>query len=123
VIHLNMCDEAVVIRAAQLLDAAGVHPDDPEHEGWSMSFATSITGQAAAVWMRRLRPLMGLRRTAAIDAALDGYHPIRLVDPPPKCVVTDCAEPHKSRGLCHKHYMMWSRDRKGGRAARITPLR
>jgi hypothetical protein len=51
------------------------------------------------------------------------YHPIRLVDPPATCVVPQCSDPHRGRGLCHKHYMMWSRDKTKGREARIAPLR
>jgi len=30
---------------------------------------------------------------------------------------------HRSRGLRHTLYMMWSRDNANGREARITPLR
>lgn len=48
---------------------------------------------------------------------------IRLVDPPPTCVVPGCDRPHESRGLCHKHYMSWLRDVAKGRAPRVTPLR
>jgi hypothetical protein len=73
--------------------------------------------------MRRLRPLMAGRRGAAIDAALAAYHPIRLTPAPARCIVSGCERPHRGRGLCHKHYMSWSRDRKRGRAPRVTPLR
>jgi hypothetical protein len=73
--------------------------------------------------MRRLRPFMGIRRTAAIDAALAAYHPIRLIDPPERCVVDGCDDPHRSRGLCHRHYMSWMRDVAKGRTPRVTPLR
>ena len=123
VIKLEMCDEAVVIRAAQVMGAPSVQRVDPENEDWSPTFVTALTGHHAATWMRRLRSSMGIRRTAAIDAALSRYHPIRLVDPPATCVVPGCGEPHRGRGLCHKHYMMWSRDKAKGREARIAPLR
>jgi len=118
-----MCAEDVVIRVARLLGAPGIYRDAPSKPEWSPTFSTAITGRDAAEWMRRLRPLMGHRRTAAIDAALAAYKPIRLIDPPEVCVVPGCDNRHESRGLCHKHYMMWSRDRAAGRVQRITPLR
>jgi hypothetical protein len=123
VISLKMCDPGVVARAARLLDAPSVQRREPRQEGWSPTYVAAISGQAAAIWMRRLRSLMGTRRRAAIDAALAAYHPIRLVDAPESCVVPDCDQPHRGRGLCHKHYMMWSRDKAKGREARIDPLR
>jgi hypothetical protein len=75
------------------------------------------------MWMIKLRESMGERRRAAIDNALANYHPIRLIDPPATCIVAGCESPHRGRGLCHKHYMSWSRDVAKGRAPRITPLR
>jgi hypothetical protein len=123
VLKVSMCSEDVVMRASRLIAAASVTVHEPEHEGWSVVYAAAISGSSAAEWMRRLRSLMGRRRTEAIDAALAVYHPIRLVDPPDSCVIPDCGEPHRGRGLCHKHYMMWSRDRAKGRVARIAPLR
>jgi hypothetical protein len=123
VIGLNMCDQEIVTRAAGMLGAPSVNRREARQEDWSPTYVTAISGQAAATWMRRLRGLMGKRRRAAIDAALAEYHPIRLVVAPASCVVPDCEDPHRGRGLCHKHYMMWSRDRAKGDAARITPLR
>lgn len=123
VIGLQMCDAGVVARAARLLGASSVWRREPEQVGWSPTYCTAISGQRAAVWMRRLRTSMGTRRAAAIDAALSQYRPIRLVDPPAVCVVPGCSEPHRGRGLCHKHYMMWSRDKAKGREPRIAPLR
>src|SRR5207244_4906431 len=38
----------------------------------------------------------------------------------PTCVVPGCTKPHRSRGLCHAHYMLWSRDLKKGRIPRVT---
>lgn len=123
VLKLTMCTEDVVSKAASLLAAPSVIRKEPEREGWSPSYVAVLSGSDAAEWMRRLRVFMGHRRTEAIDAALSRYHPIRLVDPPETCVVPGCSEPHRGRGLCHKHYMMWSRDKAKGRAARIAPLR
>ena len=122
-IGLQMCDEGVVTRAARFMSAPSVMRREPEKDGWSPTYVAQVTGHLAAIWMRRLRDLMGDRRRGAIDAALAEYHAIRLVDPPASCVVPGCSEPHRGRGLCHKHYMMWSRDKAKGRAARIAPLR
>jgi hypothetical protein len=123
VIAVEMCAEDTVARVARVLGSRRVTLRRPNNERWNLTFTTAVAGAAAARWMRTLRPLMGLRRTAAIDAALAAYHPIRLTEPPAICVVSGCAAPHRSRGLCHAHYMSWSRDVARGRAPRITPLR
>ena len=123
VLKVEMCAEDVVVRASRLFGAPSVARREPDHEGWSPTYVGVISGSDAAVWMRSLRDHMGHRRTEAIDSALAQYHPIRLVDAPESCVVPGCNEPHRGRGLCHKHYMMWSRDKAKGRDARITPLR
>jgi hypothetical protein len=123
VLQLKMCTEDIVSKASRLLASPSVTRQQPRREHWSVVYATSISGSDAATWMRRLRDHMGRRRTEAIDSALAVYQPIRLVDPPASCVVPDCQEPHRGRGLCHKHYMMWSRDQAKGRDARIVPLR
>jgi hypothetical protein len=122
VVKVEMCDHEVIERAAFLLDA-WVWVEGPRAEGWRPTYVAQIAGQHAAEWMRQLRPYMGLRRTAAIDAALSTYQPIRLIAPPLVCVVQGCERPHRSRGLCNTHYMSWSRDRAKGRVPRITPLR
>jgi hypothetical protein len=123
VMSLEMCDEDIVAQAARILGAVGVRSREPEYEGWSATYIAKITGDQAAEWMRRIRGSVGLRRSAAIDAALAAYNPIRLTDAPPICVVTGCGRLHRSRGLCHTHYMSWSRDRARGRTPRVTPLR
>jgi hypothetical protein len=122
VIKVEMCEREVIDRAAGLLDAT-VWVVPPGTEGWRPTYVAQIAGHRAAEWMRALRPYLGLRRTAAIDAALGAYTPIRLVEVPSVCVVPGCDRPHRSRGLCHKHYMSWSRDLIKGRTPRITPLR
>jgi len=125
-ISATMCDRDVLERAAKIIGIPTVSPKEDARSaerGWTPGFQISITGAGAADWMRRLRSSMGQRRTREIDLAIATYHPIRLTDPPPSCVVTACGKPHRSRGLCHKHYMKWDRDRKSGRVPRIEPLR
>ncbi len=122
----SMCDRDVLGRAAAIMGIPNVWPKDVvrnEDRGWSPAFEIGITGARAAAWMRTLRPWMGLRRSAAIDRALAAYHPIRLTVAPEHCILSGCDDPHRGRGLCHKHYMTWDRDRKAGKAPRITPLR
>lgn len=126
VISMQMCDLEVVQRAATILSIERVSRKDVERNrerGWSPAFYVAIGGARAAEWMRELRPAMGQRRASQIDHALAQYRPIRLTEAPPHCVVADCREPHRGRGLCHKHYMKWDRDRKAGGIPRITPLR
>jgi hypothetical protein len=118
-----MCEEEVVLRAARILGADNVHAREPENETWSVTHIARITGHQAAEWIRRLRGRMGARRSAAIEAALGSYSPIRLLEVPSICVVPGCNRPHRSRGLCHAHYMSWWRDRTRGRTPRVTPLR
>ena len=122
VIKVEMCEQEVIERAARLFDTR-VWVVPPGAEGWRPTYVAQIAGRHAAEWMRALRPYMGLRRTAAIDAALSAYHPVRLIAPPLVCVVEGCERPHRARGLCNTHYMSWSRDRAKGRVPRITPLR
>jgi len=122
VIKVEMCDQEVIERAARLLETR-VWLVPPGTEGWRPTYVAQIAGHRAAEWMRAVRPFMGLRRTAAIDAALSAYQPVRLIAPPLICVVEGCERPHRARGLCNTHYMSWFRDRAGGRTPRITPLR
>jgi hypothetical protein len=122
-IVVKMTDEAVIAKASKIIGAPAVWRAEPRDPRWNVNFVAAVTGRGAARWMRELRPFMGLRRTAAIDAALAAYHPIRLTEPPAICVVSGCAAPHRSRGLCQTHYMSWSRDVARGRTPRVTPLR
>jgi hypothetical protein len=122
-VSLEMCDEDIVLRVAQMLGAACVQLREPKHASWNVTYIARVTGRQAAEWMRRLGHQMGSRRSAVIDAALVLYHPIRLSEVPITCVVPNCGRPHRSRGLCHRHYMSWSRDRAKGQLPRVTPLR
>lgn len=122
-ITLQMCSRDIVERVGHMIDAPSIRTSTPKNIAWNPTYSIQIAGASAAAWMRTLRPYMGERRTAAIDAALAAYSPIRLVDPPDTCVVPGCGAPHRSRGLCHKHYMSWLRDVAKGRTPRVTPLR
>ena len=122
VIKVEMCEQDVVERVADLLNTR-LWVEAARTERWRPTYVAQIAGHHAAGWMGALRPYMGLRRTAAIDAALAVYNPIRLTEVPLTCVVPGCERPHRSRGLCNTHYMRWSRDRAKGRPPRITPLR
>lgn len=123
ILDLQMSDEEVVRMAATLVDAVSVRRITPRDPRWSPTFSWRLVGPRAAATMRAVRTYMGQRRGCAIDLALARYRPIRLTAPPATCVVPSCEQPHKSRGLCHKHYMMWMRDRASGCTQRITPLR
>ena len=125
-ISLHMCDLDVLQRAASMMGASSVYAyADRRAKGrqWSQMYGLAVSGTRAASEMVRLRTFMGGRRSRQIDEALSSYEPIRLVSPPPICVVRACERPHESRGLCHKHYMSWHRDRRRGREPRVTPLR
>jgi len=122
-ISVEMTSRDVVDRAARILAAPSVTAVEPDNAGWTVTYRAAIAGAAAVTWMQRLRPLMGARRGAAIDDALDRYYPIRLTELPKRCVVPGCDDVPRARGLCHKHYMSWSRDVRRGRAPRVKPLR
>lgn len=125
-VSVQMCDRDVLERAAEVVGGASVFDMNgarAAERGWSPAYGVAVTGARAADLMRELRPFMGARRSHEIDVALAAYQPIRLTKAPEHCVVTACDKPHRGRGLCHKHYMKWDRDRKAGKEPRIMPLR
>jgi hypothetical protein len=123
VLQITMCDEDVVRRAATMLGAASVRVRQPRNSRWNLTYVAKISGYPAADMMRALHDLMGARRRAAIDKALAMHRPIQLRAAPEHCIVDGCDAPHRGRGLCHKHYMSWSRDVAKGRTPRVRPLR
>lgn len=72
-----MTDEDVVARVAALLGISYHRSDRGAARGWKPCFVFHMKGGRAVEWMRKLRPLMGIRRQAQIDAALQGYIPVR----------------------------------------------
>jgi len=95
VVSVHMSDAAVIFRAAPVLEADAVSMREPEQPAWRPTYVAKVGGARAADW----------------------------VNPPGSCVVAGCERPTRARGVCHTHYMMWSRDRAKGRDARIVPLR
>lgn len=71
-ISLEMCDEDVVARAANLLNSNyfSLHPRNPKHK---MSYKLSKRASGAYEMMRLLKPLMGQRRSDRIAQCLDWY--------------------------------------------------
>jgi hypothetical protein len=123
-ISVEMCDRATVARAAAMLGATAIWRDagDPDR-GWQPTYITKVSGNRALPWMSRVHPLMGKRRTVAIDQALASWTPIRLWPAPRDCTVPDCRRPHRARGLCHAHYMRWCRYKAAGKDPGFQPLR
>ena len=123
-ISIEMCDRESVVRAAAMLGAKSVtRGPDRSARGWRPTYRAKISGNRARPWLVELRPLMGSRRQAAVDAALDSWSPLRLPRAPSACSVAGCVRPHRSRGLCHAHYMRWSRYRRSGRDPGFKSLR
>lgn len=123
-IGVEMCDRPTVARVADMLGATGISRDDGGAEkGWSPTYRIKISGNRARPWMTRLRPFMGERRRSAIDRALASWQPVRLWPAPTTCVVPGCVRPHRSRGLCHAHYMRWTRYRAAGKDPGFGPVR
>lgn len=123
-ISVEMGDLQTIERAASLLGATGIFKDESGVDrGWNRTYSAKISGNRARPWMIRLRPLMGRRRRKAIDRALASWIPVRLWPAPASCIVPGCGRPHRGRGLCHAHYMRWSRSRAQGKDPGFQPLR
>lgn len=73
VIKLQMKDEDVVRRAAKLMGTTSCSESEPDNPKWSKTYITYVRGGKAIELMRRLRPYMGIRRQAQIDAALASH--------------------------------------------------
>jgi len=74
-IVISMTDRDVIGHAARLLNGNDVYPLPPDKRGRSKlpAFRAGVSGKEAAGLMRAMRPWMGERRGAAIDAILAEY--------------------------------------------------
>lgn len=59
VIKVDMCDQAVIRRAARILGTSSVWSAMARRADWRPTYATAVSGNAAAPWMRRLRAVHG----------------------------------------------------------------
>jgi len=73
IVKLEMKDEDVVLRAAELMGATSCSTAKRDNPKWSTTYIISVRGSRAIALMRRLRPHMGLRRQAQIDAAIGSH--------------------------------------------------
>jgi len=76
-ISLQMTDEDIVARAAELLGRKPYSHTDRRQKmmGWKQTYQVSLRGTKALEIMRTIRPLMGIRRRAQIDSAIASYSP------------------------------------------------
>jgi hypothetical protein len=74
VIQITMADEDVIKRVAQMFQRS-MYTVPPRREGWLTTYGVRVKGSGAVVWMRKLRPLLGLRRRAQVDRAIASYAP------------------------------------------------
>ncbi len=73
-ISVQMTDSDIIARIAKVFGVSfcKCRPQASHHRS---SFRVSVSGRKAAMWMVRLRPLMGVRRQGQIDAALACHNP------------------------------------------------
>ena len=74
-VSIAMTDEDIIVRVALLLGVKH-HPSGQARcaaKGWTPAFNACLKGSRAVTLMEQLRPLMGKRRQAQIDAALACY--------------------------------------------------
>ncbi len=70
-------DFDVAARAAALLGTRPVIRCKPRQAHHKQAYQVCITGARARAWMYKLRPLMGTRRQAQIDRAIQSFDPGR----------------------------------------------
>lgn len=75
-VALEMTDEDVVAKVANLLEISYRQTKNRKPGIWKRSFFLQLRGKRAVVLMKELYPLMGLRRKAQIDRALAAYDPL-----------------------------------------------
>lgn len=72
IVSCRMTDRDVVERVAQLFGTAVMAIDKGRYR---TEFAATLKGERAVAFMADIRPLMGMRRQQAIDAAVGSYRP------------------------------------------------
>lgn len=77
IIALEMTDKDIMKRASQLLETKPYFCK-ARVEGWKPTYKLQLRGTRAAITMKIFKPLMGLRRQAAIDRALECFVPKRV---------------------------------------------
>ncbi len=68
-------DYDVAERVAAFLGTHTTSYRTPEQPHYKQAYVVRITGARARAWMDKLRPLMGARRQAAIDRAIQSFVP------------------------------------------------
>ncbi len=69
-VHLNMCDEEIVKKVADLFEMKYATIKRKGHDNWSPQYQWILRGSRAVKLMRDLYPLMSAKRQAQIDRAL-----------------------------------------------------
>lgn len=122
-LRIEMTDLDVVERVAAVFDrkVQRHRQRDPRHKP---SFSTTVKGASAVHFMLLIRPVLGSRRQAQIDAAISGERAraVRWVRHPATCTVIGCSRPARTRSLCKRHYGSWWKARRKGRASPYVPL-
>lgn len=72
IVQVNMTDRDVIERAASIMENAKVY-EGRKRENRKQAFTVAITGYAAERIMKFLRPMLGVRRQAQIDASLEKW--------------------------------------------------
>lgn len=108
-ISVQMTDRDIVERISRCFGIRARGPYQPKQKNAKPTWVCGVYGQRAAGWMMTLWTLMGERRRAQIEKALDGWkasHLRRHKGLPAKC---HPQRKNKARGQCSACYQ---RDRK-----------
>ena len=121
-IRLVMTDLDVVDRVAAMIGRT-VQRNTQRSPHHKPSFSTSVKGASAVHFMRLLRPSLGARRQAQIDAALTDVpdRQVRWLRSAAACTTAGCLRIALRRALCRQHYDSWWRARKRGRISPHIP--
>lgn len=70
-----MTDLDIIERVSRLFGISHASKNDRRNASWKPSYSVQLRGQRAVDLMLVLRPLMGERRRAQIDAAISSWSP------------------------------------------------